>query len=251
MTDIVKTNEMAMEFLSKAKADLAKTSTMDEVKGYRERAEALRVFYQHSKKGIEFQNFYAEVRIRAERRGGEILRDMRANNELEGQGGDRKSKCPKGILNLAKIGITPKESSRFKKIAEIPEKEFEEKINEVKDQRQELTSSKFISLHQRIVRESLEKKTDESPEFTAYLLRVTRKADSFNNQIDKLKARIDDLGSEAIWESPERYEICRAIGLVVENGQILLKELEAVEKSKTKKTKKADVTEMASEATLS
>lgn len=185
MDNIVKFNERALGFLSKVKTDLAQTSTMDGVKGYRDRAEALRVFFQNSKKGIEIQNFYAEVRIRAERRGGEILHDMRKNNELEGQGGDRKSKSNGGTLKtLDDLGISKNESSRYQKIAEIPEETFEEKIKNTKDQNLELTTALFLGLSKRLSQEQKEK--DKTTEFKLFLRKAWMRSESLSEQIGDL-----------------------------------------------------------------
>lgn len=233
MTDIVKINEMAMEFVSKAKADLAKTSTMDEVKGYRERAEALRVFYQHAKKGIEFQNFYAEVRIRAERRGGEILQDMRANNELEGQGGDRKSKSNSRTLKtLDDLGISKNESSRYKKLADIPEEAFEDKIKDTKDKNRELTTALFLGLSNRLSQEQKEK--DDIPEIGSLLNITVRRVEKLYELVSDILFKKDELRIHSVWDTDDRRDLNRLLDLLVKMSQDLLKEMDAIEKSKGK-----------------
>jgi hypothetical protein len=207
---------------------------LDEVEQIKAQAEAFRFISKNSKQCLKLQNEFAEVRIRAERRGGEILQDMRANNELESQGGDRKSKCPKGILNLAKIGITPKESSRFKKIAEIPEKTFEGVISEIKDQDQELTTALFLSICRRSTKEQQEKKKEKTSEFRSYLHKAWMRAETLSKQIGDILDRKNELKSESIWDSDDRRDLCRVLGLLVDIGQDLLDEVDAIGKSKDK-----------------
>ena len=60
-----------------------------------------------------------EIRIRAERRCGEMLPDV-----LE-HGGDRKSESRSHDATLNKLGISKQQSSRWQKLADIPDKQFE------------------------------------------------------------------------------------------------------------------------------
>ena len=57
------------------RAALEKARTVDEVKDIRNRAEALRVYLKQAA-DVDMQNWAAEIRIRAERRAGELLREM-------------------------------------------------------------------------------------------------------------------------------------------------------------------------------
>lgn len=58
----------------------------------------------------------AKIRIRAERRGGELLREMAAKGKRLGRGGDQKSKPHDGSLKpptLKELGVTPKEAETW------------------------------------------------------------------------------------------------------------------------------------------
>jgi len=91
-------------------------------------------------------NWAAEIRIRAERRLGEMLKDQKD------AGGMNKGKLKQGqnsppshdgsaeAPTLSDMGITHNMSSRAQAIANIPEEEFESVIAEYKKDQRELTS---------------------------------------------------------------------------------------------------------------
>ncbi len=81
-------------------------------------------------------------RIRAERRAGEMLRQMAEQGARDdGNGGDRKSGFHDGTVKLADIGVQKKESHRWQLIAAVPEPAFERYVAETKEARRELSSS--------------------------------------------------------------------------------------------------------------
>ncbi len=59
----------------KAKRELALVTRIDEVKEIRDKAEALRAFSKQAGESLEMQNNCAEIKIRAERRAGELLKE--------------------------------------------------------------------------------------------------------------------------------------------------------------------------------
>jgi len=60
----------------RAKHELEIAASIDEVKKIRDQSEALRQYARQQKLSLEMQNRCAEIKIRAERRAGEILVDM-------------------------------------------------------------------------------------------------------------------------------------------------------------------------------
>ena len=112
--------------MDSAKNQLAKITTIDDAKGVRDKAEALRVYSKQTEQGLEIQNQCAEIKIRAERRAGEILKNMADKDERAGgHGGDRKSS---DTLSLEELGVTNKQSSRWQTEASVPEDVFEAHI---------------------------------------------------------------------------------------------------------------------------
>ena len=72
---------------------------------------------------IETQNYAAEIRLRAERRLGEMLEKMPKQQGARGIG--KKVEFPNGTPLIKDQGITKKESSRSQELAAVPEAEFE------------------------------------------------------------------------------------------------------------------------------
>jgi hypothetical protein len=69
-------NTPALVAFEKAKRALAEARTLDEVKDVRDKAEAIRLYYKQAKESLEMQNAVAEIKLRAERRAGELLAAM-------------------------------------------------------------------------------------------------------------------------------------------------------------------------------
>ncbi len=112
--------------LNKARRELALLTRIDEIKEIRDKAEALRMYSKQAGESLEMQNNCVEIKIRAERRAGELLKESgRKKGET-----NRKIMCHDGILSptLKKLGIEPKQSMRWQIIAGIPERVFEEHV---------------------------------------------------------------------------------------------------------------------------
>ena len=88
----------------------------------RDQAEAARHYVKAAKMTTAMANRCAEIRIRAERKAGEMIR---ANPQIR-QGGDRKSKYHDDTLKLDDLGISKLQSSRWQKLANIPEETIED-----------------------------------------------------------------------------------------------------------------------------
>jgi 16S rRNA G966 N2-methylase RsmD len=130
-----------------ARHALQVAQSVDEVKAIRDKMEALRAYAKQSK-DFEMSNFAAEIRIRAERRMGEMLKAQKEAGEMNKGGGDRKSDGyhqshdeTSDIPTLSQIGISKSMSSRSQIIASVPENEFEAAISECKASMKELSGS--------------------------------------------------------------------------------------------------------------
>jgi len=66
----------ALIHFDRARQELALASTVDEVKQIRDQAEAIRQYIKQQKGSFEMQNQAAEIKLRAERRAGEMLREI-------------------------------------------------------------------------------------------------------------------------------------------------------------------------------
>ena len=139
--------------LMKAKREPALVTRIDEVKEIRSKAEALRVYAKQAGESLEMQNNCAEIKIRAERRAGELLKESgRKKGET-----DKKIMFHDGTLSptLKKLGIERKQSMRWQIIADIPERIFEQHVQETMaraktgDARAELTTVGVLKLAKR------------------------------------------------------------------------------------------------------
>lgn len=148
---------LTLDNLSSAKTLIEKANTA-QLKEIISRAEALRIYAQQAKKGLEIQNQVAEIKLRAERRIGDQLKEMPKNKGAQGVGAvTRLDRTP----TLKELGIEKNESSRWQAVAGLPEKEFEKHILAVKASNSELTTVGVIKLARQV---ASEKKRSEDAE---------------------------------------------------------------------------------------
>ncbi len=124
MSDLVKFDEM--------RANLERAQAFDEVRVIRDQAEALRTYAKAAGYGLEAQNRAAELKVRAERKAGSLLQDM----------GTRHGR----VDTLSGLGIEHHQSSRWQRIATLPEDSFEEYVATAHAHGTELTSSGLLKL---------------------------------------------------------------------------------------------------------
>lgn len=123
---------------------------VDEVKDIRDKALAIQA-YAHQAKNYDAERHAAEIRIRAERRCGELLKDMPkakgAADGTPGPGRGNKTQSPdvtafSDTQTLSNLGISKRQSSEWQKLAEVPESDFESAIAE-----QEIPTSSGVLNH--------------------------------------------------------------------------------------------------------
>jgi hypothetical protein len=96
---------------------------VDEVKELRDKARALELYAQQAR-NLDAERKAAEVRLRAERRAGEMLKEQAANGQRARGGGDVRNKESQPAI-LSDLKITPTQSSRWQALAQVPKAEFE------------------------------------------------------------------------------------------------------------------------------
>lgn len=108
---------------------IVEAAAVDEVKGMRDQAMAIERYAQQAL-NMDAELKAREIRLRAERKLGVLLKEQKENgNRDAGRGGDRKSQSrDTTVKTLAEVGISRDQSSKFQKLAEIPEAEFEEAL---------------------------------------------------------------------------------------------------------------------------
>jgi N6-adenosine-specific RNA methylase IME4 len=136
---------MQLTHFDVARRELALAVSIDEVKQLRDKAEAIRQYIRQQGASLEMQNQAAEIKIRAERRIGEMLGEQelhaggRPQNRLHDVTG---IELPPKLCDL---GITKMQSHRWQLSASVPEEVLEQHITEIKNKGKELTSA---SVHQ-------------------------------------------------------------------------------------------------------
>ena len=98
------------------------------------------------------QNQCAEIKLRAERKAGELLGEMGKNKGTQGQlngrdssGGFTMKPPEENISTLSKMGLDKNDSFRFQLIASLPVSDFEAEIATTVARNQELTTSRIGS----------------------------------------------------------------------------------------------------------
>ena len=112
---------MDLIYFNHARAALAKAVNLDEAKEIRDKAEALRIYAKQAGEAAEMERQCAEIRLRAERRIGELLAGtVRAGNPQLSHD---------ATIGLRKLGITRSQSSRWQTAATLPAADFERYVS--------------------------------------------------------------------------------------------------------------------------
>jgi hypothetical protein len=133
-----------------ARRALAAAHRVDEVKAIRDKAEAVRVY---AKQAGDFglQNQAAEIRIRAERRAGELLFDMQTTGQRQAKERGRPKKVS-SPTTLPTLGITRDQSSKWQRLARmIDDATFDKAVAQAKEREGELTTAGLLRAVREVV----------------------------------------------------------------------------------------------------
>ena len=141
--------EMRLAKLTEAQKALQAAKTIPEVKNIIDRAEAIRHFIKQQGYALDVQNDAAELKLRAERKAGQLLRAMEKAKGSAGQGrpsskGGRTMQPPKTTPTLRELGLTKSQSARWQLTATLPVRIFERHIAAVRSQGDRLTSAHLL-----------------------------------------------------------------------------------------------------------
>jgi len=125
------------------KFQLSQIRTINDAATIIDAAEALRYALKKADKSLDVVNESVVIKVQAERRAGELLREM---EKAPGAKGTGKKVQSHDVTTLADLGIQRMQSSRWQQIASIPEDVFHSKIDDTLSRRTELTSSMMLKL---------------------------------------------------------------------------------------------------------
>ena len=120
-----------------ARSALQAAQSVDEVKDIRDKAQAMAA-YARQAKDTELVEWATEIKVRAERRAGELLHET---GLLEGR-----PKKASTDTRLSDLGISYDQSSRWQKLAAIPEDRFEQAVAAAKETAREVTTAALLRL---------------------------------------------------------------------------------------------------------
>lgn len=127
-----------------ARTALAECHRVDEVKDIRDKAEAMAA-YARQAKDSELIQYATEIKVRAERRCGELLRMTEKNTGARGTGANQHRSVPSHDASapptLESMGISHSESSRYQQLADMPDNHFETAVATAKATAGEVTTA--------------------------------------------------------------------------------------------------------------
>jgi len=134
-----------------ARKAIASAYRVDEAKKIRDKAEAVRT-YAKLAGDLDMQNMAAEIRIRAERRAGQLLLEMEKNPGTRGEGRPRKDGTKRRSASftalppkLDEIGISKDQSSKWQRLALlVDESTFERALIQAREKNGELTNAALV-----------------------------------------------------------------------------------------------------------
>ena len=168
-----------------ARRALAAAHRVDEVKAIRDKAEAVRVYAKQAG-DFELQNQAAEIRIRAERRAGELLVDMQTSGERQAKERGRPKKVS-SPTTLPKLRITRDQSSKWQRLARmIDDTTFDKAVAQAKENDGELTTAGLLRAVREIVTPS---DVVSEPDINVVAAELTRDIESQSRQ-EKLETTV-------------------------------------------------------------
>lgn len=133
----------ALARLDGAVRALAEARTLDEIKHIHDRAQAAAEYARAAKLGLDAQNYAAEIKLRAERKAGELLAGLERGTPgvkpIISNGGNNSGGEYRAVLDDTDTSY--QQAHRWQKIAAMPEQRFEAFIENTRAAGDELTTA--------------------------------------------------------------------------------------------------------------
>ena len=191
-----------------ARFALAECQRVDEVKDIRDKAEAMAA-YARQAKDTELVQWATEIKVRAERKAGELLSQAAESGDRAPQG--RVSPVEPKPTTLGDLGITSNQSSRWQSLASMTDEHFETAVATAKETAGQVTTAFMLREAARVkpqgqapkgakadaIREELKAAKDRGVSQLETYARLTlsalRTQDSFTEQEQSLLAELMDV----------------------------------------------------------
>ena len=139
-------NQTGLAKYDAARYALSVAVEVDEVKDIRDKAAAMAA-YARQAQDKELLQWATEIKVRAERRAGEMMRDMEKNTGAKGIGPIAVTRLDRNQApTLADMGISKNESSRWQKLAAVSDEKFEEAVAAAKEVAGEVTTAYLLKV---------------------------------------------------------------------------------------------------------
>lgn len=133
--------------MSQASRALEQARTVDEVKDLRDKAEAVKAYARKAKLGQSIVVEASLIKVSAERKLGEMLREAELANSAPGnQYTGKKQAADDERPTLSGLGISKSDSSRLQQIADLPDPVFQDYLNDSMSAKREPTTAALLRL---------------------------------------------------------------------------------------------------------
>lgn len=127
-----------------ARAALQAAHSVDEVKDLRDKAQAMAAYAMQAK-DTELVGWATEIKVRAERRAGSMLAEMKINGARHNGHNNLKTPPESGDrtpgITLDSLGVSKNQSSDWQALAAVPETQFEQAVATAKKDAGKVTSA--------------------------------------------------------------------------------------------------------------
>jgi len=146
-----------------ARNALQVVATLDEAKDISDKMQALKI-YAHQKNDSQMELWVAEIKLRANRRFGELSKQIDKSKAGGAGGGRAHSDVATKAEVLNSVGVNSGEASRCEKIASIPEEKFQAVIDSAKEHNKPVTYADVVrKVEKEVIKEANEKLKAETP----------------------------------------------------------------------------------------
>jgi N6-adenosine-specific RNA methylase IME4 len=134
----------ATQYLERVRQTLIEADRFEDILQARSDGELYRQYAGQRRYGIDIQNIGAEIKLRAERRAGELLSTMPKNNGqlFRGDVMIPRDDAP----TYSELGLNKQQASHWQRASALPEDLFEQYLAETKERHEPLTSAAVLAL---------------------------------------------------------------------------------------------------------